>query len=210
MPKTKGLLICASVLLITGTGCLSQFTVQPSEGGSTIDTSQEPLQERYTGEDIHKGIGKFEFTIVPVAAYKASVLVICMKYYNADEVDELAPVDLCVVWGKLAEPKYLQHFTCTQTERGCRLTSRTESYLDDSYVGTHFTNMHIIPANETILEAIESIKGDQAVFLEGFLVNVYSGGAVIWETSLTWKDSGSDSCEVLYVTKVKIGNTTYE
>ncbi|MBU7025958.1 MAG: hypothetical protein HXS48_03375, partial [Theionarchaea archaeon] len=56
MPKTKGLLIFASVLLITGVGCLSQFTVQPPEGGSTIDTSQEPLQERYTGEEIHKRI----------------------------------------------------------------------------------------------------------------------------------------------------------
>ncbi|MBU7027460.1 MAG: hypothetical protein HXS48_11040 [Theionarchaea archaeon] len=210
MSKIRVLSIFSVLLISTGMGCLSQFTVQPSEGGSAIDTSQEPLQERYTGEEIHKRIGGFEFTIVPVAVYKASVLVICVKYYNADEVDELAPIDLCVVWGKLAKPKYLQHFTCTQTDRGCRLTSRTESYLDDSYVGTHFTNMHIIPANETILEAIKRIKGDQAIVLEGFLVNVYSGGAVIWETSLIWKDPDSGSCEVLYVTKVKIGSTIYE
>lgn len=210
MSKIKVLLIFTFILLITGMGCLSQFSVQPPEDGSTIDTSQEPLRERYTGEEIHKRIGRFEFTIVPVAVYNASVRVICMQYYNADEVDRLTPFDLCVVWGKLAESKYLQHFTCSQTERGCRLTSRTESYLDDSYVGTHFTNIHIIPANETILEAVKTIGWNQSVVLEGFLVNVYSDRTVIWETSLSWEDSGSDSCEVLYVTKVRIGDTVYE
>jgi hypothetical protein len=210
MEKTRILLIL-SIFLFT-TGCLSQYiTEQPTnEDLYEIDTSQEPIQEPYSGGEIHKAIDGTDFTIVPVATYEASVLVICRKYYNRDEVDTLTPLDVCVVWGKLAEPGYIQYYTCTQDNRGCRLTARRGSPLSDSYVESHFTNIHIIPAHEEILKAIKTIRINEKVVLEGFLVNVYSNGAYIWKTSLRWDDSGTESCEVLYVTKIIVNGSIVE
>lgn len=168
---------------------------------------EEPIQQSYTGNPIYKRIGTHEFTLVPVATYKISALVICKKYYNADEVDELAPFDLCITWGDMAKPPYMYYFSCTQRDRGCNITAQ-DSPLDDWYVTTHFSNIHIIPADDSILELMRNISVNQIVYLEGFLVNVYSNNTTIWETSLTPEDSGETSCEVLYVTGLKAYHNT--
>lgn len=206
MVKIKVLLIFALIIpILACIDSIPEYGTTPGENAG-IHTYEEPLQESYTGDTLLKSIGRYTFTIVPVATYKIAARVICIKYYSTDEVDELTPVDLCVVWGEMAEFEYIRYFSCTQHDRGCYLTAE-ESPLDDAYVDTHFTNIHVIPADETILKTIQTIKVNQVVYLEGFLVNVYCEGVRIWETSLTRKDTGDDSCEVLYVTMVNIGST---
>ncbi len=205
MEKIKVLLIFALILpILACIDSIPEFGTTPGENVG-IHTYEEPVQEPYTGDTIYKTIGGYTFTIVPVATYKISALVICMKYYRADEVDELTPVDLCVVWGQMAIPENIHYFTCTQRDRGCYLAAE-ESPLNDAYVDTHFTNIHVIPADDTILKTIKTLTVNQVVYLEGFLVNVYCRGASIWETSLTRRDTGDNSCEVLYVTTVKVGS----
>jgi hypothetical protein len=204
MEKPNVLLIFALILPIIA--CIDSI---PESGTTTgenegIYTDGEPVQLPYTGENIYKRIGEYTFTLVPVATYQLAAVIICIHSYAADEVDELTPVDLCVVWGRMADPAYIHSFTCEQRDRGCYLTAE-ESPFDDAYVDTHFTNIHVIPANTTILKTIQSVTVNQALYLEGFLVNVYCNGVQIWETSLTRKDTGDNSCEVLYVTAVKIG-----
>jgi len=49
--------------------------------------------------------------------------------------------------------------------------------------------------------------------LEGFLVNlkgVYKEQSVVWNTSLSRTDAGSGSCELFYISKVRIGSKVYE
>lgn len=194
------LLIFALILPILG--CIDFISESGTTNGENESIYSEPLQLPYTGENIYKRIGEYTFTLVPVATYQLSAVVICVHYYAADEVDELAPVDLCVVWGKMADPAYIHYFTCVQRDRGCYLSAE-ECPLNDAYVDTHFTNIHVIPADDTILKTIQSVTVNQALYLEGFLVNVYYNGAPIWETSLTRKGTGDKSCEVLYVTAIK-------
>lgn len=199
------------IVLICASGCLQEYTEgpYPEEEGTDIDVWNEPIQEPYSGEAILIEADDHEYTLVCVAQYTASVLVVSVKHYH-DEDRELVPVDLCVVWGTLAEPEYLHYVSFIQEERGCSCTYEEGSPVDAPEVLSQFVNMHLIPANDTILQAIKTIKEGEKVILEGFLVNVYYEGSIYIETSTTRTDIGEGSCEVLYVTRVTIGTVVYE
>lgn len=175
-----------------------------------IDTSYEPVQELYSGEKFPHVVEEVQFMIEPVATYEIAFVVLSARYHYSSLEDKLSPVDLCVVWGKLAEPENLEHIYSLQAARWCSYRYDGGLSLDAAYVESHVANIHIIPANENVLKAVKSIKKDQEAVLEGFLVKVYREGRLIWSSSLTRTDSGDGACEVFYVTKVRIGTAIYE
>ncbi|MBU7019204.1 MAG: hypothetical protein HXS44_16965 [Theionarchaea archaeon] len=198
-------------ILISVAGCLEE-TLMPSPSGevySEIDVYQEPIQKPYTGDVIYREADGDTYALVPVAMYKTSVLVVHTKHYS-DEDSELVPVDLCVVWGVLAEPEYLQYATFIQEDRGCECIYDVGSPVDTPDILCLFVNIHLIPADDYILQAIKTIRRGQKVVLEGFLVDIYRDGCIYIETSRTRADNGEGSCEVLYVTRVRVGNAIYE
>lgn len=174
-----------------------------------IDTSKDPLQEPYSGKNIYKTYGDVKYTLEPVATFKAPVLVVSTRmYFDAEEA--LAPLDLCVVWGKMTSPQYLECLSFEQGVRVCQVIYLSTCPFEESYLDTHFTNIHVIPGNENILKALKTIKKDQKVILEGFLVNIYRDGVLYMKTSVSRTDSVGTTCEILYVTKLRIGDTVYE
>lgn len=180
------------------------------EVSSEIDTSQEPVQEPYSGEKFPHIVEGVQFMIEPVETYKIAFVALSTRYHYSTLEDKLSPVDLCVVWGELAEPENREHIYSLQAARWCSYVYDGDLPFDAAYVGSHVANIHIIPANENILKAVKSIKKDQKAVLEGFLVKVYREGTLIWSSSLTRTDSGDGACEVFYVTKVRIGTKIYE
>ena len=71
----------------------------------------------------------------------------------------------------------------------------------------------MIPANENVRRAVKMIKEKDEVFLEGFLVSLkgtYKGETVTWNSSLSRTDTGDGSCELFYVSKVRIDTMVYE
>jgi hypothetical protein len=84
------------------------------------------------------------------------------------------------------------------------------SPVDTPDVLSLFVNIHLIPADDYILQAIMTIRKGQKIVLEGFLVDIYLNGSIYIETSRTRADNGEGSCEIMYVTRVRIGNAVYE
>lgn len=181
--------------------------------GTDIDTSYDPLQTSYNGETIIRKFGNEEFSITPVAKYEVSAMVGSMKIYY-DDVARLMPVDLALVWGKLAEPEYDKNISYSQSGRWYYTKYKSGIQFNDNFVATHSANTHIIPANDNISKAIKTIKNKEKVSLSGFLVNLEhkdsEGKTTFSKTSLTRTDTDAGSCENLYVTKVRIGNKVYE
>ena len=199
--------ICVS-LLIYKVGNMPQ---PAEEVSGEIDVSSEPVQEKYAGEKFQITIDDTTFTIEPVAGYNGSFLVVGKKYYYGSPEDKLVPLDLCVVWGKLAEPENLKHITFSiQAGRWCSFSYSGEMVLEGSYIDSHFANIHAIPATENILKALKSVEKKEKIYLEGFLVNIYHGERCLLRTSLTREDTGSGACEIFYVIKVVIGNAIYQ
>ncbi len=179
-----------------------------------IDTSQEPLQtpsnpgEPFTLETKH-GI----FTLRPVAEYKASVMVVGKEPYFSGWSAEISPIDLAVEWGKLADPAYDKYISYSQSDRWYFYEYKQGSPFTNSYIISHSSNNHIIPATENVLKAMKSVRKKQKLVIEGLLVNItgtYEGQRVWWNSSLSRTDTGAGSCELFYVSKVRIEDKVYQ
>ncbi len=179
-----------------------------------IDISQEPIQIQNASREPFVIKNKnSEFTISPLAGYKIAAIVVSKKLYNDGWRAEVAPIDLALVWGKLAEQEYDKYISYSQHDRWYFYEYEAGSPFNNSYVTAHSANNHVIPADENIYKAIKTIRKEEKVLLEGFLVNVkgrYKGEDFWWNSSLKRTDSGDGSCEVFYVKKVRIGTKVYE
>jgi len=179
-----------------------------------IDTSRDPIQSSYKSDEPNiREIKNGLFTITPVAEYKISGVVVSKETYSSGWDGEISPVDLTIVWGKLAEPEYDRYVTYSQENRWYFYQYQPGSPFDNSFVISHSANNHIIPANENIHEAIKTIGKKDKVVLEGVLVNIkgtYKGQPVTWNSSLSRTDTGNGSCELFYVSKVRIDTKIYE
>ncbi len=184
--------------------------IEPDE----IDTSQDPTQMPYKADEtITMQVKNGYFTITPVAEYKISGVVVGKGTYSSDWDGEIAPVDLAIAWGKLADPESNRYVTYIQGYRWYFYQYKPGSPFDHSYILSHASNNHIIPANENIRRAVKAVKRKNKVVLEGFLVNlkgIYKERPVTWNTSLSRIDSGGGSCELFYVWKVRIDTEVYE
>jgi hypothetical protein len=210
--KTSFYLVFSIILLLFIFGC-----DKPRQTGvefEDIDISHDPRQTPYVSEEpIVRKIKNGLFTITPLAEYKVFGRVVSKKSYSYDWNGKISPIDLAIVWGKLAEPESGRYITYSQSNRWYFYKYKPESPFDNSYVITHSANNHIIPANKNIHRAIKTIKKKDGVVLEGFLVNIkgtYKGQTVMWNTSLSRSDTGDGSCELFYVSKVRIDTRVYE
>jgi hypothetical protein len=210
--KPKLCFITLGLLILLFHGCSKPEPTSMESGD--IDTSQEPSQTPYASNEIFTmEIKDGLFTIKPLARYKASVMVVGKKSYSYGWAAKVAPTDLALVWGKLAEPEYDKYMTYSQSDRWYFFEYKPETPFNASYIIKHSSNNHIIPATENIQKAVKSIKKKQRIILEGFLVKItgtYKGEKVWWNSSLTRNDTGDNSCELFYVTKVRIGNNVYQ
>jgi hypothetical protein len=179
-----------------------------------IDTSQDPVQMPFKADEpIIVEVKNGYFMITPVAEYKISGVVVSKKTYSSDWDGKVSPVDLAVTWGKLAEPGFSRYITYSQGNRWYFYQYKPGSPFDSSYVISHSSNNHIIPANENIRRAVKTVKKKNKVVLEGYLVNLkgtYKEQPVTWNTSLSRTDAGNGSCELFYVSKVRIDKKVYE
>jgi hypothetical protein len=206
------LLILPILILSLATGCNKPQVT--GEEYDEIDVSQEPTQTKDNAvEPIVIKNEDSEFTITPLADYKIAAIVVSKKSYHDGWRADIAPVDLALAWGKMADPEYDKYISYNQSDRWYFYEYKEGSPFNNSYIISHSANNHIIPADGNIYRAIKTIKKKEKVLLEGFLVNVkgrYNGGNFWWNSSLTRMDSGDGSCEVFYVKKVRIGTEVYE
>jgi len=187
--------------------------IPSGEDYSEIDVSGDPVQVSEKGDSILKGEKDCTYTIKPVARYKISAMVVGKKSYSFGCKAKVSPVDLALAWGKLADPKSGKYITYSQSDRWYFYEYKPDSPVNNSYIISHSSNNHIIPANDNILRAIKTIKKKEKIILEGQLVNIngiHKGETFWWNSSLARSDTGDSSCEVFYVTKVRVGDKVYE
>lgn len=200
------------VLLLSMTGCSRPHPV--GKAFERIDVSKEPVQCSFRGDDwVVKGINHGEFVLSPVAGYSISAVVVSKKSYSHGWQAQISPLDLALVWGKLAEPGYDKFISYSQGNRWYYWRYSGRSPLRNPYISRHSSNNHIIPANNNVFLAMRTIRKKEKVKLEGYLVRLsgkYKGRDYWWNSSLSRSDGGDDSCEVFYVERVQRGNKVYE
>ncbi|OGI03265.1 MAG: hypothetical protein A2Y25_05025 [Candidatus Melainabacteria bacterium GWF2_37_15] len=176
-----------------------------------INTSAEPVQIPFRTENpiMHKTKGG-EYYIFPLAIYEIAGIVAVKNMESMLMLGgaDLGPVDIGLVWGKLAEPENYKNIKFASAFRLMMPSVKREINLERDYVQTHFSHNHIIPSNSEILDAVRNLKVNEKVILRGYLVEVKiktSKLQTVWKSSLRRDDhlfNSGAGCEVFYVTDV--------
>jgi hypothetical protein len=185
---------------------------------SSIDTtaitpSSEPFQILYAlNKPIEVKSGDKTCKLTVTAEYKITAEVVGAENYTDAFTSSAAPIDLVLAWGDLAKPEISKHITYSQDDRDYSYKSDKSCPVDSNYINLHSSNNHIIPADSNVEKAINSIKQNSIVRLEGYLVNVDGDDDKSYNTasSLTRTDAGKEGAEVFYVQSVKIDNDVYK
>lgn len=179
-----------------------------------INTSYTPIQTNIMGiPSISKTYGDNKYSIMPIATYKISALILSKEAYYFDSNNDLSKYDLVLGWGDITIPENLKYIHISQYNRWYYYSAKSGSPLSLPYIAQHSSNHHIIHSNENILKAIKSLKKGDKVILEGFLVNINLNNGrntFVWNSSLSRNDTQNGSCEVFYVKKVTTAKKIFE
>src|SRR4030042_3761631 len=134
--------------------CVSPACDRPRQTGvdfDTIDTSRDPEQGPISAsEPVVVTVNSGSFTLTPKAKYRLSGRVVSRESYSGGWESYISPVDLAIVWGKLAEPPYDKYISYSQSGRWYFYKTKLECPLEPTYVTTHSANNHIVPVNENV------------------------------------------------------------
>ena len=200
------------LLLLVAAALILAFVFTPrGNKHRAVAGLKDPVQKEAKGSVKTKAAG-YDITISFQYSYDIEALVISAKDYSGTSVgDKLAPKDLALAWGKVAEYNDKMDFHWRQSGRFYywRLDSwdEVDKLGGEAVIVEHSCNNHLIPADEIIMKQIKKIKAGDHIRLKGYLVNVTgndgNGRDFWWNTSTTRSDSGSGACELIYVTSVE-------
>ncbi len=134
----------------------------------------------------------------------------------------VALFDLGIVWGNLSDlnilKKYVFYSAKDATARKLHATLKFGVHrppLSWPYAKTHMAHLHIVPGNSDIMSALIYSRKNQAIKLDGFLVDVQTEGGKWRKTLLSRSEynlssRGQSFGEIMYVTKVQIGDRIYK
>jgi len=188
-----------------------------------VDISQEPIQISYKANIplLKKG----GFHVYPIAKYTISgkVLssVVTGRYSDIQTPGKsIFPMDVALIWGDVALVDYDQYISYKHKPQTQYRSIKGNQTLwvtwkkafphawTDEYVMKHIGNNHICPATENIYNAIKSLRRNQKVLMQGYLVRA------VWVNHNFSKDSSlsrnDNDCEDFYVDKIVIEDRIYE
>jgi len=145
-------------------------------------------------------IVKNGWTLEPLAAFSLDARVLGVKSYSDDFSASLAPLDLAVGWGAMSDTTVLDRMDITQRDRFYLWRYWGKAPIPEKEIVTHSANMHIVPADDSILGKLKSLRKGSLVHLSGNLVEAtHPKSNKPWRSSLTREDEGEGACELFYV-----------
>jgi len=218
MATKSGTRALAIAWLAGGLFLLGGCSATPTTFDDTpIETGSDPEQASPAGlSPIRIEKGGYEFTLTPLATYTARGVVLSRENYYSGWNALLAPCDVALAWGALLENDLYRELSWSQSNRWYWWEyggSAPPQVQDERFVARYSANTHILPADENLARAAKGLDGGDVVELSGYLVKVdgRKGDYTCWWTSSTSrKDTGDGSCEVLYLTRLRVDGKVYE
>lgn len=181
-----------------------------------VNTESDPVQRETGFFEMALPLDAGTATVSGNASYSISAKVEGIKAYN-DASSSAVPYDLLLTWGKLADSDVDSKLTWKQENRQGmvygNLGGSTSPGIDKNYVINHMSNNHVIPANERIRAALQTVRPGDLVKIDGRLVDVQirSGNRRIsLQTSKSRSDQGDGACEVILVEHLKVNGKRYK
>lgn len=179
-----------------GAGGVAVAAAAPCPLPPGVRADAEPLQSPVPG-----GVPGFvhgDARVLPQAGFSIEARVLSREDYRLGREADYAPTDLALGWGRMREDAVLARLDISQSSRWYHYRWRGEPPLPPGEIVRSSANMHIIPADARIADALERVHAGDRVRIDGWLVNVEANDGWRWHTSLTREDSGGGACEVVY------------
>lgn len=212
------LLTLLTVLLAAGLLAQKRTIEEGVESSSVsygINASMEPLQKQTAFYSTVMKSDSGTATLTSDTLYSISARVESVRGYD-DDISSIAPYDLLLAWGQVAENSDGNSLAWEQSDRqgtvSGSLKTRGETEIDTAYVISHISNNHVIPANSNIMAGMASIQPGDLVRIDGRLVDLkLTKGSRLLEidTSRTRYDQGDGACEVILVEHLRVNGRSY-
>ena len=213
--KITRILIAVLVAIILAIACLA---LAPTVLAMTvceyrvISGVSEPVQTavktgvlRLSG-DTWSGSAKY------LAEYRIKGLVIGAEHYSSNSLyDRVSPLDISLAWGEAAAHNNLIRWQRGNRQMEARVSKMAEWMIGEqaSEIFTQYSNNHIIVDDDMLRSKLMNVSVGDYIELSGYLVDVTihdrDDQSAYYElkSSLRRDDSGDNSCEVLYVTRME-------
>lgn len=143
------------------------------------------------------------YRIVPLQSFTFEAKVLSTRRYRFDRESDLAPVDLALGWGPMADPAVSTKVTISQSDRWYYWRA-AELPLPAREIGSHSANMHMIPATPAIERRLVALRRGDVVRLRGSLVEAQAPDGWRWRSSLSREDTGAGACELVWVEELDL------
>ena len=166
-----------------------------------ITEARAPLQRDLANGPVFKVNG---YTLTGLAEFSLGARVILTKEYSSDRESQLAPVDLALGWGPMADPRVLSAITVSQSGRFYHWRYEGAPPIPHRDIELHSANMHMIPSSKEMVAQLRGIKPGSLVRVRGYLVQAKAADGWFWRSSLTREDTGAGACEVIFVQELEV------
>ena len=145
------------------------------------------------------------YTITKLEPFQIEARVLSTCRYRWDREAVLAPVDLALGWGPMADPTVLSQLTISQDGRWYTFQWRGGGPpIPEDDIIAHSANMHMIPADDDVARTLKQIRRDQQIELRGYLVEAVGPDGWRWRSSLSRTDTGGHACELVLVESMTV------
>lgn len=179
----------------------------PMPAPEILETTLDPIQTAVATETqpIFWEGKKYAWELTPRAQFQVVGRVLSRRTYNRDWQAEISPVDLAIGWGKLSDENIDEYVKWRQSGRWYYYYWEEDAPFDETYLRTHSSNFHIVPATESLESILLKIGEDEKILLAGQLIDIKATGQTkqwLSKTSLSRNDSGNGACEILLVDRL--------
>lgn len=147
------------------------------------------------------------------AAYVIRGIVVGRESYSSGWISLISPYDLAICWGSLVMDKLYKKISWSQSGRWYHARYEADFVYDNYFILQNSSNNHIIPATPAIAKIAGKLSVGKEVEIEGFLADVSAKKAGVnfwWNSSTSRIDTGDGSCEIIYVTRIKVDGKYYK
>lgn len=141
-------------------------------------------------------------TLKPLAGFSVDARVLSREDYRMGREAELSPTDLALGWERMREDEVISQLSISQSSRWYNYRWEREPPLPPHEIATSSANMHMIPADAAVADALDAIRKGDNVRIDGWLIEANAPDGWRWRSSTTREDTGGGACEVIYVCSI--------
>ena len=162
-----------------------------------VAAGEPPLQT-----DVPDNVAPFALdaaTLTPLAGFSVEARVLSREDYRSGRESDLSPTDLALGWARMTEDAVIDALDISQSSRWYRYRWSDQPPLPPNEIARSSANMHMIPGNDAVAQALAGVRKGERVRIDGWLVEANARDGWRWRSSTSRNDTGGGACEVVYV-----------